>query len=257
MSLSSSQSHLDRWAFGMSKIEGDDAPASFGSPKGDKSAAAGPSSSSSGAKLQKSTSSTSTEDTKGKRADSTELAAERISNVTLDTSPFGEKVRLDSSKNAKAAGPSFLSQQVASHVGGSSSGSGSGGRPSASSSSHAPQQTTSPPPYMSDSTVGSPEDPTAETRPMSVDADATTVMQRAVPILDGTEKITVKIADLGNGEWMRLDASGLVLGLFLPVPVLSIPSNGQTKLFSAMTGTYIYLLAMFSPSELRIYTCDG
>lgn len=153
-----SSSHLDRWAFGMSKIDGEAAskPGSFGSAK-DNARAGG-----NGREKEKET-----------RADSMEQAAERISNVTLETSPFGEKVRPGKSK---AAGPSLLSQQ-------------------APSGSQAPERSTSanPPPYAHDSDKRRSGEPVApiSSSAMSVDGQ--------FPLLDGTEKITVKIADLGNG----------------------------------------------------------
>ena len=118
---------------------------------------------------------------KEERADSMEQAAERISNVTLDTSPFGEKVRPG---KTKTIGPSLLSQQAPGDAGPSSAISPSPSKP---------------PPYTKDLNSGrsndvgpNGEEPTVSTSAMSVDAH--------MPFLEGTEKITVKIADLGNGE---------------------------------------------------------
>lgn len=188
-----SSSHLDRWAFGMSKIEGDDAAGSASSAKA-------------GGKIQSSSSGTNAtagtrSEDKRKRADSTEIAAERISNVSLDGPPFGEKVRVESiGGNTPGPGPSFLSQQVASFTGSASSSRGG---------------VNEPPPYTSSSPTGSPEG--ARTRglgsgmPMSIDAEQT------IPLLDGTEKITVKIADLGNGE-CHFESS-------ISVPFLSMQCN--------------------------------
>ncbi|KAL6308528.1 kinase-like protein [Sparassis latifolia] len=144
-----SSSHLDRWAFGMSKIDGDggdggDAqPGSLGSDK---------------------------------REDSTEVATERISNVTLDGSPFGGKARTRPDTKP-AAGPSLLSRQAPPHAGPSNA----------------------PPPYSSEPSSlqegPAPElDAMLGTSAMSVDS---------MPLLDGTEKITVKIADLGNATWVE------------------------------------------------------
>lgn len=120
------------------------------------------------------------------RADSMEQAAERISNVTLDTSPFGEKVRPGKSK---AAGPSLLSQQAPGDAGPSSAG------PSPSPSKPPP------PPYAEDVdvNVGPDTGPGPNVDLTDVSSSAMSV-DAHMPLLEGTEKITVKIADLGNGE---------------------------------------------------------
>ena len=158
-----SSSHLDRWAFGMSKIEGaTSGPGSVGSSSKVKSGAG---SEDGGAGESGS---------KEKRADSTEQAAERISNVTLESSPFGEKTRPETGKG-RQPGPSLLSQQAPTASGSQ--------QPVASSSSQ-------PPPY--DDPMASGEPPLSSSA-MSVDG-----MQH--PVYDGPEKITVKIADLGNGR---------------------------------------------------------
>lgn len=147
-----STSHLDRWSFGMSKIEADGGPSGAGSPSG-------------------------SVDVKeiSRRADSTEQAAERMSGVNLNTSPFGEKTRPEKAK--PPAGPSLLSQQALAKS--TSSVPGEGG-PVAGSST---QVYTEEPEGMADPPDGE--------SAMSVDP--------AVPTLEGMEKITVKIADLGNG----------------------------------------------------------
>ena len=123
---------------------------------------------------------------KEERADSMEQAAERISNVTLDTSPFGEKVRPG---KGKVAGPSLLSQQAPGDADSSSAGPSAATSPSPS----------KPPPYSEDMDAGMSnhvgpvaQDPPVSSSAMSVDAP--------MPNLEGMEKITVKIADLGNGE---------------------------------------------------------
>ncbi|KAI8974159.1 kinase-like domain-containing protein [Trametes punicea] len=163
-----STSHLDRWAFGMSKIEGGGSgPGSVGSASkvkagSDDGAASGEGSS------------------KEKRADSTEQAAERIGNVTLESSPFGEKTRPDAGKT-RQTGPSLLSQQAPT---------AGGSQPVASSSSQpAPA---APPPY--DEPMNSPEPPLS-TSAMSVDGMPHSVYE--------PDKITVKIADLGNATWVE------------------------------------------------------
>ncbi|KAI0355261.1 kinase-like protein [Trametes cingulata] len=151
-----SSSHLDRWAFGMSKIDG---------------GASGPGSVNSASKVN----------SKEKRADSTEQAAERISNVTLDSSPFGEKTRPETGKG-RQTGPSLLSQQAPSAA--------SGSQPAAASSSQ--PVPAAPPPY--DDPMNSAEPPLS-TSVMSVDG--------MHPVYEGPEKITVKIADLGNATWVE------------------------------------------------------
>lgn len=157
-----STSHLDRWAFGMSKIE-------------DSGGASGPGSVSSSVKVKEHVddSRDSTGSSKGKRPDSAEAAAERMSGVTLDSSPFGEKTRPEAGKG-KQTGPSLLSQQA----------------PGSAALSQPPVQ---PPPYSStsDDPMGASETPLS-TSAMSVDGLGS--------VYEGPEKITVKIADLGNGK---------------------------------------------------------
>ncbi|KAK7679631.1 hypothetical protein QCA50_017343 [Cerrena zonata] len=153
-----STSHLDRWAFGMSKIDGDQEskPASLGSSKD-----------------------VNTPTRDDKRADSTEQAAERISNVKLDSEPSNERPKPNS--NSKPSGPSLLSQQA----------------PPAGLHPQAPPLSASssnPPPYSPAEATGR----SATTNPpLSASAMDT---EGGIPMMDGTEKITVKIADLGNGE---------------------------------------------------------
>ncbi|RPD55382.1 kinase-like protein [Lentinus tigrinus ALCF2SS1-7] len=159
-----SSSHLDRWAFGMSKIE-------------DGGGASGPGSVSSSMKVKEHTddSHDSASSSKDKRPDSAEAAAERMSGVTLDSSPFGEKTRPDPGKG-KQAGPSLLSQQA----------------PGAAAQSQPPVQ---PPPYSSTS-----DDPMGADVPLSTSAMSVDGVGSAY---DGPEKITVKIADLGNATWVE------------------------------------------------------
>ena len=97
--------------------------------------------------------------------------------MTLDSSPFGEKTRPEAGKG-RQAGPSLLSQQA---PGASASGSGA-----AASGSGAP------PPYTdADEPMGTTDTPLSSSA-MSVDGVGGGVY-------DGPEKVTVKIADLGNG----------------------------------------------------------
>ncbi|CCM03025.1 uncharacterized protein FIBRA_05142 [Fibroporia radiculosa] len=148
-----SSSHLDRWAFGMSRIDGEGAPS-------------GPASVG------------SADAAKERRADSTEQTAERMSGVTLDTSPFGERTRPE--KGKASAGPSLLSQQVLSHAG-----------PSAGPSGTQP----SPPPYTSEPSSFQEH---SAVPPMGSSAASVDM----VPV-EAMEKITVKIADLGNATWVE------------------------------------------------------
>ncbi|KAI0365149.1 kinase-like protein [Pilatotrama ljubarskyi] len=169
-----STSHLDRWAFGMSKIDG---------------GASGPGSVNSASKVKSGSEDASDsngnngggEGSKEKRADSTEQAAERISNVTLDSSPFGEKTRPETGKG-RPTGPSLLSQQAPSAA-------ASGSQPAAGSSSQ--PVPAAPPPYDDPMNSG---EPPLSTSAMSVDG---------MPVYEGPEKITVKIADLGNATWVE------------------------------------------------------
>jgi serine/threonine-protein kinase SRPK3 len=166
-----STSHLDRWAFSMSKIDAD-GPSKPGSLVGG--------SLKDNADTLKATASSG--GSQENRSNSMEQATERIQNVKLETSPFGEKVRPG---KAKMAGPSLLSQQAPGDGGSSSTGAAS----------------SNPPPY-SDGMAGNgdenggPNLPSMSTSAMSVDAN--------MPFLEGTEKITVKIADLGNGEYAAI-----------------------------------------------------
>ena len=192
-----SSSHLDRWAFGMSKIADDD------NNDGNSNDAAG-SVSSGGGKVRAVVSDERDRDpsevTSGngdgsgeaKRADSAEDTAERIGNVTLDSSPFGEKTRPDAKAKAKAgrAGPSLLSQQAPTQASASTS-----------------TSTSAPPPYSSstDESMGV-GDPPLSTSAMSVDGVGLGGRVggggAGGPVYEGPEKITVKIADLGNGAYI-------------------------------------------------------
>lgn len=146
---------LDKWAFGMSKIEGDAEPGSLGD-KGLSTATA----------------------VTGKRADSSDLVAE-VGNVSLDTR--GGFV------GRAAAGPSLLSQQAPLPV---------------TSSSTRPMPM--PPPATSPDIAGDPAG--VSTSVMSIDRQSTTTTSTS-SMLEGNERITVKIADLGNGGWRGLGSA--------------------------------------------------
>ncbi|EKM56195.1 uncharacterized protein PHACADRAFT_257281 [Phanerochaete carnosa HHB-10118-sp] len=159
-----SSSHLDRWAFGMSKIEGE--------------AASKPGSLGDGAlEIKKKGSSSGSKDDAGPRSDSMEQAAERISNVKLEGSPFGEK---QASGRGKPSGLSLLSQQAPTQK-----------------QPEPPEP--NPPPYME----GALEDEGTTNGPAPPISSSAMSVDQQLPLLDGTEKITVKIADLGNATWVE------------------------------------------------------
>ena len=125
-----------------------------------------------------------------KRTQSTDLAAE-VGNVSLDT-------RAGSS--SRSAGPSLLSQQAAATV---------------TSSSTRPVPVPQPPtPEQTGDVDGVPSSV------MSVDRQSTT--ETTSSGLDGTERITVKIADLGNGTVLFIDLLSLTIFSCAPVQTLSI-----------------------------------
>ncbi|KDQ34214.1 hypothetical protein PLEOSDRAFT_172231 [Pleurotus ostreatus PC15] len=203
---------LDKWAFGMSKIEGaggDSKPGSFG--EGSRVGS-----------LVEMASPTNADSSK-KRADSTDLVQD-VSNVTLDGGArFGERVNV---KAPATTGPSLLSQQAPST------------RVTASSSQHSsiPSSTSTTTTSGTSSTLATGSDTTSpvtssSTRPvainhaagsstttndtsmsgipssvMSVDrqSTATTIETSSnSSVLEGNERITVKIADLGNATWVE------------------------------------------------------
>jgi serine/threonine-protein kinase SRPK3 len=153
---------LDKWAFGMSKIDGEDSkPASVGSASGLVGGFGD-----------------SPEKDKAKRADFTELAvaAENISISSQDM--FGAKT--STLQPAIPPGPSLLTQQAPSHT------------TSVSLPTLPDGVSLTPPPSSSMDVyaVGTPLSSSA----MSVDSRDISNM------FESSERITVKIADLGNGE---------------------------------------------------------
>ncbi|TCD61444.1 serine/threonine protein kinase, CMGC group [Steccherinum ochraceum] len=173
-----SSSVLDKWAFGMSKIDSADGG---GSAAGSKPGSLGkdilgPMSGDLGGGTS----------VNGKRADSTEQAADKLSGVTLETSPFGQKTRPDS----KQAGPSLLSQQ-------------------------APSEPYKPPPISASASTSSQSPAVAQGRQQTLNITHEG-MEGIGEMLEGgiaaaaaagqgdvAEKITVKIADLGNATWVE------------------------------------------------------
>ncbi|KAH7906553.1 kinase-like protein [Hygrophoropsis aurantiaca] len=166
---------FDKLAFGMSKIDGDvsSKPGSYGSnsiPKDGSSASAAPSG-------------TSLSETAAKRADSTEITAERISNVSLESGNFN---KMTTPHPAQPPGPSLLTR-LAPHT--------NGAEPT---SAVEPPAVSIPKP-PSTSTV----DPSISTSVMSVDSVQQSAAETSTTssVIEGIEKITVKIADLGNATW--------------------------------------------------------
>lgn len=160
---------FDKLAFGMSKIDGEatSKPGSYGSSSMAKDGSAG----------SAATSGLGPMDASSKRADSTEVAAERISNVSLHPSGFN---KTPTPHPAHPPGPSLLTQMAPSQ----------------------PPITTSSQPHAVSTSKGSVEpsavDPKLSTSVMSMDsvlAETSTTSS----LLESTTKITVKIADLGNG----------------------------------------------------------
>ena len=127
-----------------------------------------------------------------KRTESADLATE-VGNVSLDT-------RAGSS--SRNAGPSLLSQQAAATVTSSST------RPVP-----MPQPTTTP--EQAGDLAGDPSSV------MSVDRQSTTETSTSSG-LDGTERITVKIADLGNGTVLSFNLLPVTIISCAPVQTLSI-----------------------------------
>lgn len=165
---------FDKLAFGMSKIDGEatSKPGSYGSSSVAKDGSTG--SGATGLGLM---------DTSSKRADSTEVTAERISNVSLHPSGFN---KMSTPHPAHPPGPSLLTQMAPSQLPVTTS-----SQPHAVSNSKAPAESNSVDPKLS-SSVMSMDSVLAETSTTS-------------SLLESTAKITVKIADLGNGWYLSFD----------------------------------------------------
>lgn len=116
-----------------------------------------------------------------KRADSTEAAVEGISNFSLEPNGFGGKA--DSLHPAVPHGPSLLTQQAPYDAADTRSG-----------SRHAPIF------HLAEDSMDLP-DVQPSSSMMSVDSEMSRDTEgSSSSAMDGLEKITVKIADLGNGE---------------------------------------------------------
>jgi serine/threonine-protein kinase SRPK3 len=168
---------FDKLAFAMSKIDGEatSKPGSFGSGSLSKENLYG-SAPTAGAGIAEASSSS-------KRADSIEVTAERVSDVSLD--PGFNK--MSSPHPANPPGPSLLTQMAPNP-------------PTTSSSSSQSQAPSTTKPAGSGDPVSSDPKPSTSTTgesPQPSFADTST----GSSMLEGMEKITVKIADLGNATW--------------------------------------------------------
>ncbi|KAI6027182.1 kinase-like protein [Pisolithus marmoratus] len=166
---------LDKLSFGMSRIDGEatSKPGSYGST--------------SIAKDGSSASPFGTLDGSSKRPDSTDIAAERISNVSLD--PGFSK--MSTPHPAHPPGPSLLTQMAPPP--------GTSVPPS--SSAAQPVQVQKP----KTAPLGDlgPMDPKLSTSMMSIDSARQSMASSMSSALESMEKITVKIADLGNATWVE------------------------------------------------------
>lgn len=163
---------LDKLSFGMSRIDGEatSKPGSYGSSS-----------------IAKDGSSASPFGPLDKRADSTDIAAERISNVSLD--PGFSK--MSTPHPAHPPGPSLLTQMAPPP--------GTSVPPSSSTTQPIQPHKTKVAPLGD---MG-PVDPKLSTSMMSVDSAKQSMASSVSSALEGMEKITVKIADLGNATWVE------------------------------------------------------
>ncbi|KAL4075210.1 kinase-like domain-containing protein [Scleroderma yunnanense] len=166
---------LDKLSFGMSKIDGEatSKPGSYGSGSMAKDGPSGSAVTSSLGLLGGS----------DKRVDSTDIATERISNVSLDAGFSISKMATP--HPAHPPGPSLLTQMA----------------PPAGASA-LPSNTTSIPKPTSSVDLNS-TDPRLSTSMMSIDSAKQSMASTVSSIFEGREKITVKIADLGNATWVE------------------------------------------------------
>ena len=164
---------LDKIAFGMSKIDGEatSKPGSYGSGSVGKDLSS----------LSRTSTGLAVSDMFSKRADSTEVAAERISSVSLHSSGFS---KMSTPHPSQPPGPSLLTQMAPS-------------QPPVSTSSQPHSASTSKPP-VEPSAV----DPKLSSSIMSVDSVLAETSTTTSSLLDNATKITVKIADLGNGWYL-------------------------------------------------------
>jgi serine/threonine-protein kinase SRPK3 len=153
---------LDKWAFGMSKIDGDDGGGAGGSKP-----------SSFGATTEDRRYNSNSKD----KMDSTERAAEGISNVSLEPDRFVE----NASHKANHLQPSLFTQRVSSP---------SKKAESSESELHYQRRAEPPPPP--------PHSARSTTNSMAVDSELDGAHNAETAVY--TERITVKIADLGNGK---------------------------------------------------------
>ncbi|KAG8217110.1 kinase-like protein [Butyriboletus roseoflavus] len=173
-----SSSMFDKLAFGMSKIDGETTSksGSYGSGSVTKENSSGP--------VPAVTLGIAEGSSSSRRADSTEVTADRISNVSLDAG-FN---KMTSPHPTQPPGPSLLTQMAPNHP----------------TTSPSPSQSRAPSTTKPAGTGDPiPLDPKPSTSIMSGEspqpsfADTSTTSS----VLEGMEKITVKIADLGNATW--------------------------------------------------------
>jgi serine/threonine-protein kinase SRPK3 len=169
---------FDKLAFGMSKIDGEatSKPGSFGSGSVTKEYSSG-SAPATGLGIPETSSSS-------RRADSTEVTAKRLSDVSLD-SGFD---KMTSPHPAHPPGPSLLTRMAPNHPTASS-------LPSQSQAPSTTKPTGSGDTISSDTKLSTSIMSGESPQPSFADTSTTSSM------LEGTEKITVKIADLGNATW--------------------------------------------------------
>ncbi|KAF8839081.1 kinase-like protein [Paxillus ammoniavirescens] len=166
---------FDKLAFAMSKIDGEatSKPGSYGSGSMAKEGSSG-SGAATGLGIT---------DGNAKRADSMEVTAERISSVSLDAG-FN---KMTTPHPSHPPGPSLLTQMAPAQPATSSPPSQPQGRPA---------------PKVSSSGDSASADPKISTSMMSVESTQRSLAETSTSsMVESMEKITVKIADLGNATW--------------------------------------------------------
>jgi serine/threonine-protein kinase SRPK3 len=170
---------LDKLAFGMSKIDGE------GSKPGSVGSAGAVAGTGRETRSEVKERGGGTKDVGGSGDDDTDDTGERLSNMSIDSHGFDKKTK---PRPSNPPGPSLLTQQMApSHTGTTTS------TIATSSSSIAPSELT-----------GTTSDIPLSTSIMSVDSNPSQSFgaeTSSSSLLEGNERITVKIADLGNATW--------------------------------------------------------
>lgn len=155
---------LDKWAFSMSKIEGKGGEGSI------------PGSVGSGGRDSRG-------EIKERKEGGIDEAEEKLSSMSFDSNEFDRKGKM---QNANAPGPSLLTQMAPPH----------------STQSSTTESGTTASVTTTDTTPATSEAPLS-TSAMSVDSTGRSMGDNASTssVIEGTERITVKIADLGNGSF--------------------------------------------------------